>query len=102
MQGRTYFEKKRESVRKNLLREKQKPAEARAGGGGGVTNERKEPRLKEHVDLSRDDQREARQQHLRELDVEHQVKRPHVVLAHEFVLVRPRAPVEAERHEQQR
>lgn len=57
---------------------------------------------KKAVDLPRDDQAQPGQEHLGELDVEHQVERPHVVLAHELVLVRPRASVEAEGHEQQR
>lgn len=46
--------------------------------------------------LAEDNQADERQQHLRELDVEHQIERPHMMLVHELVFVRSSAPVKTE------
>lgn len=62
----------------------------------------RETHSKEASYLPRDHQSKSCQKHLRKLDVEHEVERSHVMLAHKLVLIGTSAPIEAERHEQQR
>lgn len=55
----------------------------------------------EEGDLPRDHQPKTCEEHLGELNVEHEIEGADLVLAHQLVLVRSRPAVEAERHEQE-